>query len=1193
MFISIFRIKSLLSNSNFVFNKKIFLLSFFVIFITFNIFSQYPFKKNEGQWNKKINYKSEFRGGNLFIEDGVLNYNFYDTKELDEYIYSHHKKQFYDDSREIIIHGHCLKTNFINSNKNLFFTENDRIEEYFNYYLGKDKSKWARKVRAYNSLKLNNLYEDIDLEIITKENAYKYNLIVKSNADINLIEIEYKGADKVFIENGNLHIQTSVNTIIEQKPYAYQIVDGEKDAIECQFVLKNGIISFYFPQGYNEAKELIIDPYIVFSRISGSTSDNFGYSATYDSKGNAYGAGSVFTFGFITTPGAFDLTYNGSGANNTDVGIVKYSSDGLQRLYSTYLGGAETDLPHSLVVNSRDELFILGTTGSANFPMASSIGSYDNSFAGGSNINLTNGIGVIYPNGSDIFIARFKEDGSDLLASTYLGGLENDGLDLSNSLNFNYADQIRGEVLMDENDNCYIVSCTYSSDFPFVNGFQDTLSGNLDGIIVKMDENLSTILWSSFLGGTNDDAIYSIDFDKDENLVIAGGTNSDDFNLLNPYQGTFGGVVDGFISIVHSSGNGLINSTYYGSINYDQIYFVELGNDDNVHVFGQTRAPEDSLIFNALYNVPNGGQFLSKFNSTIDTLVWSTRFGSGTGQPDISPTAFLVDLCDRIFLSGWGSIITNASNISGTNGLEVTSDAIDPTTDGNDFYFMVLKDDASALVYASFFGGVHSRDHVDGGTSRFDKKGVIYQAVCASCGSSNDDFPIVPPNQNWHVGSNNCNLGVVKYAFSPPSIIADFVLPPIGCAPQDLHFENTSHTAFDDTTNVDFVWTVEGQTFNSYHLDYSFANAGVYEIQLVAIEPLSCNKIDSITKQIVIIGDSTHLLPDVGVCQGNATQIGITPLVAGDVVYSWSPDYFLSSTTIANPFANPLVDTTYYLYVSNGSCVDTFIQNVVLESLNIDILPFDTVCLESNIEIQATFENGALYEWSPEEVIINGQGTNTVIVYAENSNQEVSVLVTDLNGCTDMETINLITIDDIPEVETTADPDTIEAGQSSQLLAESLDATSFLWEANSNFTSLAIPNPNAENIQETTTYHVIVEKLTTSNVVCPKKDSVTVYVVIPECLDGKFFIPNAFSPNGDGENDVFKVRTTLVNIEDFYLAVFDRWGNKIFDTTDKTIGWDGTYKGAELTPNVYGWYTSGICPNGEDFLLKGNVTLLK
>jgi len=1162
---------------------KYFIFTLILVTITNVVNSQSAFIKNNGQWDNKILYKSDFNVGKLYIEKGSFNYNFYDTEDLNKYIIEHHKKQLYDDSREIVFHGHCLKTNFINSNKNIEIVEEDKLLEYYNYYLGKDTKKWASKVPAFNTLKLKNLYNNIDLILKISDNAYKYDFIIKPNANIEQIKINYLGSDKISLENGNLIIKTSVNDLIEQKPYAYQIYDGKKIEVDCNYFLEEEIVSFEFPRGYDKSKELIIDPYIVFSRISGSNADNFGYTATYDSEENAYGAGSVFGVGFVTTPGAYDLTFNGS---NTDIGIIKYSPDGLIRLFSTYLGGNRTDLPHSIVVNSRDELYVLGTTSSNNFPIDTFLTSFDPTFNGGSNINFT-GLGVTYTNGSDIVLARFTADGTNLLSSTYLGGSGNDGLNTSTFLKYNYADEIRGEVLIDKDDNCFVVSSTSSSDFPIgpTGVFQDNIGGGLDAVIIKMDENLTNILWSTFLGGSDDDAAYSLDFDEDENIVLTGGTHSDDFPTLNAYQSVFGGGnSDGFITRLHSSGSGVLSSTYLGSPNYDQIYFVEVNNIDEVHIFGQTRASSGDFVFNAAYNKPNGGQLLSKFNPTIDTLIRSTRFGDESGVPDISPTAFLVDVCNRVFLSGWGW--GGVSYISGTTGLETTADAIDNTTDNQDFYFMVLQDDASSLIYGSFFGGDISREHVDGGTSRFDKKGVIYQAICAGCGG-NQDFPTIPAGNSWPNNSSNCNLGVVKYAFSPPSIIADFSVPNTDCVPVTLHFENQSQTAFNDTSHSMFIWTVNGQTFTTYHLDFTFNTSGVYNIQLVAYDTLSCNFVDSVSKQLTIIGNGLTYLDDVGVCSGNLAQIGISPILGTNVTYSWTPDYHITSTTIANPYVNTPVDTIYQLIVSNGNCTDTFIQKVIAGQLNIEIFPIDSICLETSDTLHATIIEGALYEWIPQELIIEGQGTPNVIVYAENSNQDIGLTVTNLDGCTDFVGVNLNTIDDLPDLIVTADPDTIESSQGSQLLVESIEANSFVWETNNHFNTLNISNPYAENILETTTFQVIAD-----NGICPKKDSVTVFVVIPECLEGKFFIPNAFSPNGDENNDIFKVRTTLVNIENFYFAVYDRWGNKIFDTTDKTKGWDGTYKGNELSPNVYGWYVEGLCPGGEEFFIKGNVTLL-
>ena len=195
-----------------------------------------------------------------------------------------------------------------------------------------------------------------------------------------------------------------------------------KREVACQYILEDDDVRYSFPNGYNKSQALIIDPFIVFSRYSSSSANNFGYTATYDSEGNAYGAGSVFNIGYITTPGAYDISFNGA---STDIGITKYTSDGLNKIYATYLGGAETELPHSIVVNSRNELFLLGTTASPDFPTSDNC--FDSTFAGGTLSDLTQGLGVVYTGGSDLVVARFSEDGSNLIASSYIGGSLNDG----------------------------------------------------------------------------------------------------------------------------------------------------------------------------------------------------------------------------------------------------------------------------------------------------------------------------------------------------------------------------------------------------------------------------------------------------------------------------------------------------------------------------------------------------------------------------------------------------------------------------------------------------------------------------------------------------------------------------------------------------------------------------------------------
>src|SRR5690606_33614713 len=348
-----------------------------------------------------------------------------------------------------------------------------------------------------------------------------------------------------------------------------------------------------------------------------------------------------------------------------------------------------------------------------------------------------NGLGVNYTNGSDIIVSRLSTNGTNLIASTYLGGSQNDGLNSTgaNTLKYNYADEVRGEIDIDKNNNIYIVSCTRSPDFPIVgNVFQPTYGGgDIDACIIKMDNNLQNIIWSSFLGGNNHDAAYSLAIDSNEDLYLTGGTNSTNFPAsANAYQSVFvGGRSDGFVARVAKNGSQILNSTFFGSTTYDQNYFIELDKNNNVYLLGQTEITDNTFIHNVLWSNLGSGQFISKLTPTLDSLIYSTVFGSGNGI-NISPTAFLVDLCNKIYLAGWGGSVNQAStnNAGYTTGMPITPNAFQSTTDGSDFYVMVMEDDASNINYGSFFGGPVSSEHVDGGTSRFDRKGKVYQAIC-------------------------------------------------------------------------------------------------------------------------------------------------------------------------------------------------------------------------------------------------------------------------------------------------------------------------------------------------------------------------------------------------------------------------------------------------------------------------------
>jgi gliding motility-associated-like protein len=920
------------------------------------------------------------------------------------------------------------------------------------------------------------------------------------------------------------------------------------------------------------------------------------------------------------------------------------------------------ELPHSLICNESDEVIVYGTTSSLNFPVTT--GAFDTVFNGGGTFAPI-GVGTEYVNGSDIIITRFNQSGTDLVASTFLGGSDNDGVNTSAVLKFNYADEFRGEIDIDESGNVFIASCTFSSNFPIVNGFQNTLNGTIDGCLVKFDSELSEIIWSTFIGGSDDDTGNSVAFASNGEVYMCGGTRSTDFPSLLGALNTNnqGGIADGWIGRISADGSQLLDCTYFGSAAYDQLYFVELDSEDQVHVYGQTLASAFTFIINAAWSEPNSGMLVSKLNTDLSSIIWSTVFGTGEGEPNLSPTAFTVDVCGKIYLSGWGGTTNTSSNPStdNTTGMTVTSDAYQSSTDGGDFYLLVLEADASELVYASFFGGGTSQEHVDGGTSRFDRKGVIYQSVCAGCGS-NDDFPIFPANAVSPTNNSfNCNNGVFKFDFQLPLTVADFQVPPVACVNQAVQMENTS------LFSATYLWNFgDGGISNLYEPLHAFLEEGDYEITLVVTHPGTCNGVDTLVRTITIVSPGVSSLEDAFSCNDEPVTIGITNPIAGDS-YLWTPSQFISDINDPSPVFTPGVSTDYVLLIQHGACVDTVYQSVEVlnvsvdasedlllceeglntfsaivspanseilwslnpdfssplntdltissididinspiivyvqanvngciatDEINVDLVSFQTViegdftaCENDTVTLSLLDPNPSFeYTWSPENLIISGQGTSQVEVIVPSTTTFIVNSQTP-DGC-ESEDSAVVTVSDLNSsvIAANASPDIVVEGQSSQLLASPAGYT-YSWSPASSLNSSTIINPIATP-EVTTTYQV-----TISDGECVASQNVTVRVVDFVCGNPSIYIPNAFTPNKDNRNDWLFVRGN--NITELYFVIYDRWGEVVFETNSQSEGWNGYFKGEPVDPAVFVYYLEATCEGGQTFFDKGNITVIQ
>ncbi len=1317
--------------------------------------AQERFIENGRQWPQQVRFKTDIPGGQFYLENKGFTVNLYDDETVQR-VFAAHTGADNPLVAPEKLSCHAYTVGFVGASEASPPLGLKAFETSYSYFLGNDPERWSGGLRGFEAVRYSDLYPGIALKVYRKGNL-KYDFIVAPGVNPDAIRLRYDGVKPKINASGELVIKTSVGTVTEAKPFAYQVIDGKVIKVECNYRISGKEVS-YTLGAYDDRHTLIIDPELIFSTYSGSTADNFGFTATYDIEGHLYGGGSVFGMGYPTTTGAFQAIWAGGvGAGSlvgTDIGLTKFNLEGTDLIYSTYIGGSSDELPHSLITDSEGNLYMLGTSGSSDFPISSN--AFQSTFNGGTPTAL-GGVGINYIEGCDMVITRLNATGSGILGSTYVGGAQNDGVNTAPDLRANYADEMRGEIELNSESEIVIGSSTYSSDFPLPSGgFQTVFNEGQEGVVFVMSPDLSAMIAGTYYGGSDHDAIYSIDVSMDM-ITVGGGTRSTDLAQAgSPFQATYGGgEADGFIATFNNALSSLENMTYYGSEAYDQIYFVERDKFGNAHIYGQTEATGSTFIFNAGYSVPNSGMLLCKFEPELDARIWSTVFGDGNNVPNLSPSAFSVDICNRVYLSGWGGTV----NVQGsTNGLPVTDDAFQSSTTGSDFYFLVLEGDASALTYASFYGGQVSSEHVDGGTSRFDNAGKIYQAVCAGCGG-NDDFPIFPENAHSPTNnSTNCNMGVAKIDFDLPRVIAGFGVE-TQCLPAPVVFTNNSITS--PGNNV-FQWDFgDGNTSNLANPSHQYNAPGVYTATLTVINPLACNLSDT-TSFTFELFPSVEIVTTNEVFSCSSNEFDLEVNTNGQATsYIWATDPDFQTILLQGPNDSLLTFSaqnpqTIYIQASAGPCLDTDSINITpAPSINI-LFDNEVLCTAQEISIPTQLTGGSTFEgfqWEPEAFLVDGQGSQEATFFAD---QPFTIFVSGTSqfGCLVEDSLNIFSY----PIALNAPTDTLICDESPLSLTASSDglAQSFQWSSTSNFDdvlnaegdstiivtpgsttyyhvqafnelcsltdsvavgilslstslppdflvcagdtvilvlSIDVPSAILEYrwepdelivsgqgtpfitavLDEAATFTVVTSRpaldcstenqvsITTSPLgnetivasanpsvlllgsssqlsvipiideyqynwdpptyldgtfgtqvistpqeditytvyvtdssplgTCAKTDTVRLTVTDFICEEPFIYVPNAFTPNGDGENDLLFVRGQ--NIAAMKFSVYDRWGELVFETTDQSRGWDGTYKGRLASPAVFVYHLEVDCGDGQRNFQKGNVSLLR
>jgi gliding motility-associated-like protein len=947
------------------------------------------FMENRGQFPTPVQYHLRVANADVFFERDRLVFNFSDP-ELRAHHHDHHGHD-HEHHHGNGLNAHAYNVIFENASTSAAVSGDLVYGDITNYFQGNDPKRWATGVRAFEQLRYHGIYPGIDLHYYGHEGTLKYDVIVGAGADVSAIAMRYEGVSGIFLKDGQLHVRNTFNEVIEMRPVAYQMIEGKRLEVPCAFTLTGNTVAFDFPQGFDSSKELVIDPVLIFSSYSGSTSNNFGFTATYDDDGALYGGGISYGTGYPTTTGVYNNGFGGQ----VDMALTKFSPDGSTLIWSTYIGGSSAEAPNSMVVNSLGQLVVLGSTSSPNFPTSAS--AFDQTYNGGVPINYPSN-GTDYTNGSDIVVLILSADGSALVGSTFFGGSGNDGLNQSAVLAYNYGDNFRGEVIVDANDNIYITSSTLSPNLPVTQGvFDATLGGTQDAVVAKFNPNVSSLMWCGYLGGSGADAGYSLKLGSTGDIFVTGGTQGQGFNTtvgaLNPNY--LGGTADGFLVRISNDGSTVQRSTYIGTTAYDQTYFVEVDSNDDIYLYGQSLGP--IAVTPGSYFNTNGRQFIQKLDSDLSTLLLTTRFGSGGSAVNISPTAFLVDICNRIYVSGWGGGTNNFwNNATGsTTGMPLTPDAFQSTTNGSDFYFMVLEADAASLLYATYFGGSNIQEHVDGGTSRFNRNGVIHQAVCAGCGGSSA-FPTTPGAwSNTNNATGGCNLGVIKLDMEITGVSVNITAGDnvSGCAPLQVTFNSAVVNA------AEILWDFgDGNTSSQPAPTHTFTSPGTYIIALVGTDTEACTgSVFSDTAYATVVVNTIANPADAGadqvICAGTPTQIG-TPAIAG-YSYSWSPSAGLSNANVAQPTASPGVPLTYILTVTDANgCQDT--DQVQVGLFNVQAFGDTLICADAG-SVPLSASAAASWSWTPVNLLNDPTSQNPIATVTETTvfNLEAS----DGQGC--------------------------------------------------------------------------------------------------------------------------------------------------------------------------------------------------
>ncbi len=645
--------------------KHIFLLS--VLFILSSQvqaeISTHFFIENKGQWDKEVLYLCRINGLNAWINKSGVTYDFHKWKKLNRF-----DVQFIDNKNDHYIqYGHIIKVNHVNANANPCSETKQKNDAYYNYLVGNNPEKWASYVGLYQEIIVKNIYEGIDQRWYFDEGNLRYDYIVSPLADYKKIQLSVQGSDKCQIKENDLVFNTIFGEVRQCKLFVYQNIDGVKKAVQAKWIQKNEHFSFELGN-YDSRYPLIIDP-LIWSTYIGGTADDHPCDVTRDIFNNVYITGYTASASYPTTAGVYDNTHNGGGSYPHDVFVSKLNSTGTTLLYSTFIGGSQGEVAEKIVVNNAGNVYLTGGTTSSDFPVTA--GAYDTTY---------NGDGFASWIWGDVFILQLNATGSALVFSTFVGGDMDDvgralyvdangdiycaGAARSNFpvtagafdtvysfgpydgfiLKMNatataliYCTYYGGSgndtangITVDDSGNAYVTGNTHSTDFPTTAGAFDTsFNGVYDGYVLKINPTGTALVYSTFIGGPNEDRHLGIVLKGNYNIVIAGFSNSASYpTTAGAYDTSHNGDYDVVLTEIDAIGSSLVYSTYMGGFGPDMGLCITQSFSGFIYVSGYANAGFPTTA--GAYDTSHNGDedvFIAIFNPSLSSLLYCTYIG--------------------------------------------------------------------------------------------------------------------------------------------------------------------------------------------------------------------------------------------------------------------------------------------------------------------------------------------------------------------------------------------------------------------------------------------------------------------------------------------------------------------------------------------------------------------------------------